>query len=207
MMVAAIMCGGKGSRMKGFANVEKPLLKLKGKTMVELVLNALLQFKNFSKIVAATSSNTPITNSYLVSNLSDKIDILETQGISYSHDISTVLNTLKPASVFVVTADLPLLRLKDVRQIISKWNPQHPCTSVVSDKRFVANMGINPSITVCINSRQYCQTGISIIDSSKVCGGATMYEHYLIMNQKGVAVNVNTRSDFEIAAKLMSCCG
>ena len=204
-MAAAIMCGGKGSRMKGFANVEKPLLKLKGKTMVDRVLDALLQYKDFSKIVAATSSNTPITNSYLASNMSHKIEVFETEGISYSHDISKVLNTLKPATVFVVTADLPLLRSKDVKQIISKCNPQHTCTSVVSDKRFVMNIGIIPSIIVWINLRQYCQSGISIIDSSKVCGEATIYEHYLIMNQKGVAVNVNTRSDFEIAAKLMSC--
>jgi GTP:adenosylcobinamide-phosphate guanylyltransferase len=173
--------------------------------MVERVLDALLQSKDFSKIVAATSSNTPITNSYLASNLSHKIEVFETEGISYSYDISTVLNTFKPATVFVVTADLPLLRLKDVKRIISKWDPKHPCTSVVSDKRFVMNMGINPSITVRINSRQYCQSGISIIDSSKVCGAETIDEHYLIINQKGVAVNVNTRSDFEIAAKLMSC--
>jgi adenosylcobinamide-phosphate guanylyltransferase len=205
MMAAAIMCGGKGSRMQGFANIEKPLLKLKGKTMVELVLDTLLQSESFSKIVAATSSNTPTTYSYLLaSHLSRKIDVLQTEGISYSRDISVVLNTLRPATVFVVAADLPLLRLKDVKQIISKCKPEYPCTSVVCDKRFVTNIGINPSITVCINLRQYCHSGISIINSSKVCGSATIDEHYLIMNQNGVAVNVNTRSDFETAEKLMS---
>jgi adenosylcobinamide-phosphate guanylyltransferase len=205
MMAAAIMCGGKGSRMQGLANIEKPLLKLKGKTMVELVLDTLLESEIFSKIVAATSSNTPITYSYLLaSNLSHKIDVLQTEGISYSHDISTVLNTLRPATIFLVGADLPLLRSNDVKQIISKRRLEYPCTSVVCDKRFVTNIGINPSITVCINMRQYCHSGISIIDSSKVCGSAALDEHYLVMNQKGVAVNVNTRSDLEIAEKLMS---
>jgi adenosylcobinamide-phosphate guanylyltransferase len=204
MMTAAIMCGGKGSRMQGFANTEKPLLKLKGKTMLELVIDTLSQSRNFSRIVAATSSNSPNTKSYLLSNLSLKVDILQTEGIGYSNDISTVLNTLRPDTVFVVTSDLPLLTLKDVNRIVLNWEREHPCTCVMSEKRFVSDIGINPSITICIDSRQYCYSGISIIDSSKVCSAATIYEHYLIMNQKGVAVNVNTRSDFEIAEMLMS---
>src|SRR5918911_4545114 len=204
MMTAAIMCGGKGSRMQGFANIEKPLLKLKGKTMVELVVDTLLQSRNFSKIVAATSPNTPNTKSHLLSNLSHKVDILQTEGIGYSNDISTVLSTLEPDSVFVVTADLPLLTLKEVNQIVLDWRRQNPCTCVMSEKRFVTDIGINPSITVRIDSRQYCYSGISIIDSSKACRGAKIDEHYMIMNQRGVAVNVNTRSDFEIAEMLIS---
>jgi adenosylcobinamide-phosphate guanylyltransferase len=203
-MMAAIMCGGKGSRMQGFADIEKPLLKLNGKTMLELVVDTLLQSKNFSKILAATSSNSPNTKSYLLSNLSHKADILQTEGIGYSNDISTVLNTLRPATIFVVTADLPLLTSKNVNRIVLNWKREYPCTSVVSEKRFVTSMGINPSINVCIDSRQYCYSGISIIDSSKACSGAKIDEDYLIMNEKGVAVNVNTRSDFEIAEMLMS---
>lgn len=203
-MMAAIMCGGKGSRMQGFADIEKPLLKLNGKTMLELVVDTLLQSKNFSKILAATSSNSPNTKSYLLSNLSHKADILQTEGIGYSNDISTVLNTLRPATIFVVSADLPLLTSKNVNRIVLNWKREYPCTSVVSEKRFVTSMGINPSITVCIDSRQYCYSGISIIDSSKSCSGAKIDEDYLIMNEKGVAVNVNTRSDFEIAEMLMS---
>jgi len=203
-MMAAIMCGGRGSRMQGFADIEKPLLKLNGKTMLELVVDTLLQSKNFSKILAATSSNSPNTKSYLLSNLSHKADILQTEGIGYSNDISIVLNTLRPATIFVVTADLPLLTSKNVNRIVLNWKREYPCTSVVSEKRFVTSMGINPSITVCIDSRQYCYSGISIIDSSKACSGAKIDEDYLIMNEKGVAVNVNTRSDFEIAEMLMS---
>jgi adenosylcobinamide-phosphate guanylyltransferase len=203
-MMAAIMCGGKGSRMQGFADIEKPLLKLNGKTMLELVVDTLLQSKNFSKILAATSSNSPNTKSYLLSNLLHKADILQTEGIGYSNDISTVLNTLRPATIFLVTADLPLLTSKNVNRIVLNWKREYPCTSVVSEKRFVTSMGINPSITVCIDSRQYCYSGISIIDSSKACSGAKIDEDYLIMNEKGVAVNVNTRSDFEIAEMLMS---
>jgi adenosylcobinamide-phosphate guanylyltransferase len=202
-MMAAIMCGGKGSRMREFASVEKPLLKLNGKTMVELVLNALVGSEKFRRIVAVTSYNAPMTNAYVYSNLSHEIDVIKSEGRSYSQDISTVLNTLKPATVFVVAADLPLLESKDVMKIVSQCRLEDTCMSVVSAKQFVIRLGIKPSVIVCINSRQYCHTGISVIDSKKVDGTVSIAERYLIMNQKGVAVNVNTRSDLEAAERMM----
>jgi GTP:adenosylcobinamide-phosphate guanylyltransferase len=198
------MCGGKGSRLQGFAKIEKPLLKLNGRTMVELVFDALLNSEEFYKIVAVTSRNTPMTSSYIATKLSRKVDLIETSGIAYPCDISVVLNIFRPYTIFVVGCDLPLLRLRDIKKILSRHRPEHVCTSVVSDKRFVTSLGINPSIIVRINARQYCHTGISIFDSSKICGTDRVDEHYVVINQKGVAVNVNTRSDFEIAQKLMS---
>jgi GTP:adenosylcobinamide-phosphate guanylyltransferase len=198
------MCGGKGSRLQGFAKIEKPLLKLNGRTMVELVFDALLNSEEFYKIVAVTSRNTPMTSSYIATKLSRKVDLIETSGIAYPCDISVVLNIFRPYTIFVVGCDLPLLRLRDIKKILSQHRPEHACTSVVSDKRFVMSLGINPSIIVRINARQYCHTGISIFDSSKICGTDRVDEHYVVINQKGVAVNVNTRSDFEIAQKLMS---
>jgi GTP:adenosylcobinamide-phosphate guanylyltransferase len=198
------MCGGKGSRLQGFAKIEKPLLKLNGRTMVELVFDALLNSEEFYKIVAVTSRNTPMTSSYIATKLSRKVDLIETSGIAYPCDISVVLNIFRPYTIFVVGCDLPLLRLRDIEKILSQHRPEHACTSVVSDKRFVTSLGINPSIIVRINARQYCHTGISIFDSSKICGTDRVDEHYVVINQKGVAVNVNTRSDFEIAQKLMS---
>ena len=198
------MCGGKGSRLQGFAKIEKPLLKLNGRTMVELVFDALLNSEEFYKIVAVTSRNTPMTSSYIATKLSRKIDLIETSGIAYPSDISVVLNIFRPYTIFVVGCDLPLLRLRDIKKILSQHRPEHACTSVVSDKRFVRSLGINPSIIVRINARQYCHTGISIFDSSKICGTDRVDEHYVVINENGVAVNVNTRSDFEIAQKLMS---
>jgi adenosylcobinamide-phosphate guanylyltransferase len=201
--MAAIMCGGKGSRLQGFAKIEKPLLKLNGKTMVELVFDALLRSEEFYKIVAVTSRNTPITKSYIATYLSRKLEVIDTEGITYSYDVSTVLNILRPYTVFVVGSDLPLLGVRHVKKIVSQHRPDHACTSVVSDKRFVTSLGIKPSVIVRINSRQYCHAGISIFDSSKICGTDEIYEHYVVINQKGVAVNVNTRSDFETAQNLM----
>jgi GTP:adenosylcobinamide-phosphate guanylyltransferase len=191
--------------MQDSRNIEKPLLKLNGKTMIELVLNALVQSEKFRRIVAVTSYYTPMTKSYLTTNFSHDVDIIKTEGKGYSEDISIVLNTLKPARVFVVSADLPLLESKHVKRILSQIRREHNCTSVVCAKEFVISLGIKPSIRVCINSAEYCHTGISMIDSAKIHPDVSVVERYIIINQTGVAVNVNTRSDLEAAERLIMC--
>jgi GTP:adenosylcobinamide-phosphate guanylyltransferase len=64
-------------------------------------------------------------------------------------------------------------------------------------------MGIKPSLILNINSKEYCHTGITIVDSSKVEGFATVKEYYVIMNEKEIVVNVNTRGELEIAERLL----
>lgn len=203
-MIAAMMCGGKGSRMENFIDIEKPLLEVKGKTMVERVLDALVQSRDFDKIFGVISSNTPKTNVFVSYYLSwSTVDIIKTEGKSYSTDLSIVLNNLKPSTIFVIPADLPLLNPKIIHKIISRYKPGLPCVSIISDKQFVVNMGIKPSLILNINSKEYCHTGITIVDSSKVEGFTTVKEYYVIMNEKEVVVNVNTRGELEIAERLL----
>ena len=61
-MIGLIMAGGKGTRMN--SNQEKLLLKYK-KPIILHVLDALRNSNCFSKIIAATSSNSPETEKLL----------------------------------------------------------------------------------------------------------------------------------------------
>src|SRR6188472_3186994 len=90
MMIAAIMCGGKGSRIRQSPNIEKPLLKIKDKTMIENILHALIASKKFGRIVGVSSPNTPKTSTFLGYCSPGIIDVIETEGISYSKDLSVV---------------------------------------------------------------------------------------------------------------------
>ena len=202
-MVAAIMCGGKGSRMRQSADFEKPLLKLKDKTMIGHVLHALAASKKFGRIVGISSSNTPKTSAFLSYCSPDLIDVIETEGTSYSKDLCMVLKNLKPAMVFVVSSDLPLLNPKIVQNIIYSCLPQLPCISIVSEKQYVQSIGIKPSVVITIGAKEYCHSGINIIDSSKIDDDRKLEEYYLIMNEKEIAVNVNTREELEVAERLL----
>ena len=197
------MCGGKGSRMRQSADFEKPLLKLKDKTMIEHVLHALAASKKFGRIVGVSSSNTPKTSAFLSYCSPDLIDVIETEGTSYSRDLCMVLKNLKPAMVFVVSSDLPLLNPKIVQNIIYSCLPQLPCISIVSEKQYVQSIGIKPSVVITIGAKEYCHSGINIIDSSKIDDDRKLEEYYLIMNEKEIAVNVNTREELEVAERLL----
>jgi len=59
MVVAVIMAGGKGTRLR--SNQEKPLLKVRGQPLIESVVNALLSSKKVETILVATSVHSPQT--------------------------------------------------------------------------------------------------------------------------------------------------
>ncbi|HET7146871.1 MAG TPA: NTP transferase domain-containing protein [Candidatus Nitrosopolaris sp.] len=204
-MIAALMCGGRGTRMGVLPDTEKPLLKLKGSTMIDLVLRALVGSGKFEKIVAITSLNTPKTYAFMRNHhysCIEPIDIIETGGISYSEDLSVAVCKFKPARVFVVSADLPLLNSKIVQNIVFRCLPNNPCVSILLEKKFVVSIGIKPSIVTGIR-KGYCHSGITILDSSKVNREFSLDEHYIVMNEKELAVNVNTTRELEIAERML----
>jgi adenosylcobinamide-phosphate guanylyltransferase len=81
--------------------------------------------------------------------------------------------------------------------------PDLPCISVVSERQYVQSIGIKPSLVVTIGAKEYCHSGINIIDSSKINEGCEVEEYYMIMNEREIAVNVNTRQELEVAERLI----
>jgi GTP:adenosylcobinamide-phosphate guanylyltransferase len=204
-VTAIIMCGGRGTRM-GKSTEEKPLQKLKGRMLIEYVADALVGSNIFERIIGVTSSNTPNTNSFLRHHLYYKaglIEVFKTRSDGYPTDLSKVVQTLKPRHVFVVPADLPLLRSKIVRKIVfNAIRLNHPCVSIVLEKSFVENMGMKPSVVVPIGTKKYCHSGITVIDSCKFAPNSYVNEVYIPMNEKQLAVNINSRNELRAAEKL-----
>ena len=191
-MIAAIMCGGRGSRMK--TDEEKPLVKVADKSLVERVLAALKESGRFERIVAVTSPNAPRTREFLRSL---RVEVIETPGGGYPHDLSVLLATFAREKMLVVPADLPLLKAKIVTEVVDKLLGPAPAVSVVLEKSFVEGLGIKPSVAV--NSR-YCHSGITLF-SAGVNG--PVEEQYVVMNSAEIAVNVNTKEEKELAELLL----
>lgn len=197
-MIASIMCGGKGSRMKHGSSIEKPMLLIRGKPMVECVLNAVVGSRKFSFVFAVTSCYTPTTTLYLKSHkycLSGIVGLMNTSGADYSTDLGQLIELLKPSRLFVVPSDTPLLNIETIHDIFKYWKPITPCVSVIIEKDFVERLGIKPSIVIRDKGAEYCHSGISIIDTSKVTAGSQINETYMILNRKEIAFNINTQDD------------
>lgn len=204
-LIAAIMCGGRASRMQQ-GGIEKPLLKVHGIAMVERVILALAGSGRFDRILAAISPNTPKTKELLKSK---GIETIETAGEGYSNDLSHLLSKLKPQRVMVVPSDIPLLNSQIISEILdaidnsssssgSSRKEKRPAISIILEKRFVERTGAKPSIVV----DQYCHSGITIFNTMSV-GTEPVEEYYLVMNRKEIALNVNTKEELELAKKLL----
>jgi adenosylcobinamide-phosphate guanylyltransferase len=175
---------------------EKPLLKVDGVEMIELVISALGSSKRFDRILAAVSPNTPKTQEFLKSK---GIETIETAGQGYSQDLSHLLSKLEPEKVLIVPADIPLLNSQIINEILSTTaDRQEPAISIVLEKEFVEEIGVKPSIVF----HQYCHSGITIFNTMAVSPGLVK-EYYLAMNRKEIALNVNTKEELELAEKLL----
>jgi adenosylcobinamide-phosphate guanylyltransferase len=195
-LIAAIMCGGRANRMRQQAGVEKPLLKVYGTAMIEHVISALSNSEKFDRIVGTVSPNAPKTWKLLKSM---GIETIETSGQGYSQDLSLLLSILEPHKVLVVPADIPLLNSQIVIEIFSTTsNVQEPAISLILEKRFVEGLGVRPSIVF----DQYCYSGITMFNTIAL-GSIPVKEHYLVMNRREIALNVNTREELELAEKLL----
>lgn len=216
-MFAAVMCGGKSTRLKIHHNIEKPLLKINQITMIERIIQTLLNTREFSKIFLITSSNTPKTRSFLLNRFVNyqNIHILTESGIEYASDLFGFLKHISHYSderIFILPSDIPFIKQETIKKIIYSKFDDAVFTTVLIDKSFVEKIGIKPSVIKILNDTKYCYSGISLynpifVDKQIFEGNKNnsilLKENYLVINEIDISINVNTTSDFAIAKKLI----
>lgn len=185
------MCGGKGTRMK---SSEEKLLLLYKKPLIEHVLNALENSEIFSNIVCATSNNAPKTREF-VSSLG--FDILETNGNGYVDDLGKSLSTFQE-SIFVTSGDMPLLDSDIIKKIVKLVNEENVWTSILVRKNFLQSLGLEAEFFVNYNGEECAYTGISIIDPTQINKLQTVKESHIVLDDKRIAVNLNTKKDYDL---------
>ncbi len=221
-MHCVLMCGGKGTRLKKTLGleVEKPLIKLRNKPLIEYVINTLIWSNKFKGIFAAVSVNTPKTREFIKSNYGDKVTLIETMGREYSEDYLKIIKYFKETGnekkhgikkILFLPADTPLISLGTLTQLIA-INQEKPCLTIVLEKGFVKSMGIMPSeFELAIDNKNYCYSGISIMDIKKIDMGmgnntegiALIDEEYKTLNRVEIACNANTLEDLKTAEKFL----
>ncbi len=190
-MIGLVMCGGKGIRME--STEEKLLLKYK-KPVIQHVISALENSQCFSKIVCATSPNAPKTSKF-VRDLG--MTVIETRGNGYVQDLRAALENFGEP-VFVVSGDLALLDHEIIQKIVKQYDDKQPWTSVLVSKKFLDKIGINPEYLVNHKRQECAFTGISIVNPEDVSGMKQVKESYILIDDKRVAINLNTKRDFQL---------
>ena len=185
------MAGGKGSRMK--LAEEKLLLKYK-KPIILRVNEALCDSDCFSKIIFITSPNSPKTKKLLQKN---NYEIFETSGMGYVEDLNLVLKSLND-SVFITSADLPLLDSEIIKKIVNLYSLNNPWTTILVTNFFLESLGISSDYDITFENQICNYTGISIINSKKISNLENIEENFVIVDDKRIGFNVNTKQDYDL---------
>ena len=192
MVTALIMAGGKGTRME--LDVEKPLVKINEKPMIQYVIDALKNTDKINKIIAATSKNTPETRNFL-----DKqgIDVIETPGDGYVNDLGFIISNFELDDVLLtVTSDLPLINSDIIDYVLEEYKrSKKPAMSVLVPVHVFENYGIKPTMVF----ENLIPSGLNILRSIN----KTQDEKVLIIERIELALNINTCEDIKLLKKLV----
>ena len=190
-MIGLVMAGGKGNRMQ--IHDEKLLLKYVHPTILHVIF-ALQNSNCFSKIIAATSSNSPKTKE-MIENAG--IEIFETPGKGYVEDLNLILRSIND-QIFVVSGDMPLLDDDIVKSIVNSHHHDKIWTSYLVTKDFLESLGLKSQYAVTFQNKECHFTGISLVNANEINNLDSVEEIYYILNDKRIGFNLNTAEDYRL---------
>jgi adenosylcobinamide-phosphate guanylyltransferase len=199
MVVALIMAGGKGSRMK--LAQEKPLIEVCGKPVIQYVLGALKCAKKIDNIVVATSASTPKTTD-LMRQLG--VNVIETPGKDYVSDMGFAVQALKLGVFFAIAADLPLVKSEMIDDILTRYERcGKPALTVAVPVSCKTKLGMSIEYSFKTDDNQeVVPVGINVIDGSKRYGDEWLDQDIVVYDSHGLAVNINTVQELLLAEQL-----
>ena len=99
--------------------------------------------------------------------------------------------------VFVVSGDLPLLDEEIIQKLV-EFNSESIWTSFLVSKKFLNSLGLKSNLLVKHDSVECVYTGISIINADKITDSSFVNENYIVLDDKRIAFNLNTKEDYEL---------
>ena len=199
-VVALVMAGGKGTRMR--AAQEKPLVEVCGKPVIQYVLSALQGAKKINRVIVATSHCTPKTTR-LMRQLG--VEVIETPGKDYVSDMGYVVQTLKLGVFLAIAADLPLVRGEMIDAIVDRYECcGKPALTVAVPLETKAKLGMCIEYSFKLDDMDVVPVGINVIDGSKRYGDEWLDQDIFLLNYEELAVNINTVPELELAERLLS---
>jgi len=199
-VTALVMAGGKGTRMK--LAVEKPLIEVGGKPVIQYVLEALKGAKRVDRVIVATSPTTPKTTA-LMKRLG--VEIIETPGKDYVSDMGYTVQTLKLGVFLAVAADLPLIKPEVIDAIVTRYEEcGKPALTVAVPLAVKERLGMCIDYSFKEGEMDLVPVGLNVIDGGKRYGDEWLDQDIFVLDCEELAVNINTVSELQLAEELLS---
>jgi adenosylcobinamide-phosphate guanylyltransferase len=182
------MCGGRGTRLD--AAVEKPLLDVGGRPMVDRVHDALTG----SRVEAVHAVTSPVTTRTREHCRKRGVRVLDAPGDGYVSDLSWALERLAPddAPILTAVADLPLLDAEVVDTVLD--------THEGGSLTVCVPVALKRCLGVCVDATlpdtDLAPTGLNVVASHTD-------DEPMTLDDPRLAVNVNRLRDAMVAEALL----
>lgn len=198
-MDALVMAGGSGRRMGG---TEKPILPLKGKPLLSYVLEALLK-SSIGHVFVALSPGVPETAEYVKREYGDneRITLVNTPGSGYIQDTVYAVEALGLYRPFLIlSADLPMLTPGIIDSVVGAYGQcGKDALSVRVDASVVKE---KPDIILTDQGFDTVPAGVNVVNGAHM--DRYQEEFVMVVNDPGLAVNVNYKKDLAMCEKLLA---
>ncbi len=185
--------------------VEKALLELDGRPMVEHVLMRLGRVRSLRRIICVTSPNTPRTTEHL-RRLG--IEVFNAPGKGHYDDLHVALEAMGSGSYAAFSADVPFINPARVEELLVRHHSgdlrEERIVVVMVPTGLVASLGLKPASPVRMVTGDLQHTGIKLVH---YVAGTTLERllsdvRFVTVEEESFAVNVNTPEDLEAARRL-----
>jgi len=186
------MCGGRGTRLD--ASTEKPLHEIRGRSLVDRVLDALAASR-LDDVYAVTSPHTPDTRRYLENRWGDSI--IDAPGDGYVEDLQYALDALdvdEASPVLTVAADLPLLAGDATDRVLDVYDTGS--LTVCTPAALAEALDVSTDAAFRLDGRRVVPSGVNVV-------GGDPDETWVTWDAR-FAVNVNYARDAAVAERLLS---
>ncbi len=183
------MAGGRGKRLEG---VEKAMLSFRGKSMIELALDAMEGSSYIQGKHVATTKWTKKTEVWLKER---DVQVVRTPGKGYVQDMRIAMKKIGLSRALVMAVDLPLIRASDIDFVVDEYQRLGKTSlAVMVPKKVFEEQGMSPSLVM----HDLVPSGVNIVDLD------APGEARLVVNMPQFAANVNTQKDFDAALGLLT---
>jgi len=196
------MCGGRGTRLGG--DTEKPLVPIRGRAMVDRVVDAATDASRIGTVHAVVSPHTSETRAHLAERRPE-VRILDAPGDGYVSDLQYAVDAVGPAGSeparLTLAADLPLVDGEAVDAVVETARAADAASLTVcvpaARKR---ELGVSADTATELDGRDVVPAGVNV-----VAGGSDPEESAVhLTDDARLAVNVNYPSDALIAERLLA---
>ncbi len=93
---------------------------------------------------------------------------------------------------------MPLLDKEIIQKIVNQFDSKNIWTSILVTNKFLTTLGIESDYSVNFENQICHYTGISLVNSEKISSLENLEENYIIIDDKRIAFNLNTKQDYEL---------